>query len=80
LLRKEIGAATDSRSLPRKHTLANIFSRAVNKMLPIDDVVYIDYPHLTDELESINSIFHSYQRQKLENNFFDFDDLLIRKF
>jgi len=77
LLRKEIGAATISRSLPRKHTLANIFSRAVNKMLPIDDVVYDDYPHLIDELESINSIFHSYRRQKLENNFFDFDDLLI---
>lgn len=77
LLRKEISAATNSRSLPRKNTLANIFSRAVNKMLPIEDVVYDDYPHLIDELESINSIFHSYQRQKIENNFFDFDDLLI---
>ncbi|CAB1058780.1 ATP-dependent DNA helicase UvrD/PcrA, proteobacterial paralog [Olavius sp. associated proteobacterium Delta 1] len=77
LLRKEITQTTKNRSLPRKHTLANIFSRAVNKMIPIDDVVYDDYPHLTDELESINSIFHSYKRYKSENNFFDFDDLLI---
>jgi DNA helicase-2/ATP-dependent DNA helicase PcrA len=77
LLRKEIATATNSRSLPRKHTLANIFSRAVNKMIPIDDVVYDDYPHLSNELESINSIFHSYKRYKSENNFFDFDDLLI---
>jgi len=77
LLRKEISAATNSRSLPRKHTLANIFSRAVNKMIPIDDVVYDDYPHLSDEMEAINSIFHSYKRYKSENNFFDFDDLLI---
>ncbi len=77
LLRKEITAASKSRSLPRKHTLANIFSRAVNKMIPVDDVVYDDYPHLTDELEAINSIFYSYKRYKNENNFFDFDDLLI---
>jgi DNA helicase-2/ATP-dependent DNA helicase PcrA len=77
LLRKEITTATKSRSLPRKHTLANIYSRAVNKMIPIDDVVYDDYPHLVDELEAINSIFHSYKRYKSENNFFDFDDLLI---
>jgi DNA helicase-2/ATP-dependent DNA helicase PcrA len=77
LLRKEITAAAKSRSLPRKHTLANIYSRAVNKMIPIDDVVYDDYPHLTDELEAINSIFYSYKRYKSENNFFDFDDLLI---
>lgn len=77
LLRKELSTATKSRSLPRKHTLANIFSRAVNKMIPIDDVVYDDYPHLLEELESINDIFHSYKRYKSENNFFDFDDLLI---
>jgi DNA helicase-2/ATP-dependent DNA helicase PcrA len=77
LLRKETSAAAKNSSLPRKRTLANIFSRAVNKMIPIDDVVYDDYPHLTDELESINSIFHAYKRYKSENNFFDFDDLLI---
>ena len=77
LLRKEITPATKNRPLSRKHALANIFSRAVNKMIPIGDVVYDDYPHLTDELESINSIFHSYKRYKSENNFFDFDDLLI---
>jgi DNA helicase-2/ATP-dependent DNA helicase PcrA len=77
LLRKEVSAAAKNSSLPRKRTLANIFSRAVNKMIPIDDVVYDDYPHLTDELESINSIFHAYKRYKSENNFFDFDDLLI---
>ena len=77
MLRKEIGTTTQHRSLPRKHTLANIYSRAVNKMLPIDDVVYDDYPHLTSELEAISGIFRSYQRYKMENNFLDFDDLLV---
>ena len=77
MLRKDIGSAAKHRALPRKHTLANIFSRAVNKMIPIEDVVYDDYPHLTSELEAINSIFGLYKRYKIENNFFDFDDLLI---
>ena len=77
MLRKELGAQMQLASLPRKHTLANIFSRAVNKMLPIEDVVYDDYPHLTGELEAINSIFQSYQRYKSENSFLDFDDLLV---
>ncbi|MBT8367703.1 MAG: ATP-dependent helicase [Deltaproteobacteria bacterium] len=77
MLRKEMRTATKNRSLPRKHTLANIFSRAVNKMVPVEDVVYDDYPYLVTELESINSIFQSYKRNKSENNFFDFDDLLI---
>ena len=77
MLRKEISGANQNRSFPRKHTLANIFSRAVNKMIPIDDVVYDDYPHLTGELEAINSIFHSYKRYKRDHNFFDFDDLLV---
>ena len=77
MLRKEMSTAMINRSLPRKHTLANIFSRAVNKMIPIEDVVYDDYPHLATELESINSIFQSYKRYKSENNFFDFDDLLV---
>ncbi|UCD78053.1 MAG: ATP-dependent helicase [Desulfobacterales bacterium] len=77
MLRKEMSSAAQSRSLPRKHTLANIFSRAVNKMIPIEDVVYEDYPHLSAELDAVNSIFYSYRRYKSENNFFDFDDLLV---
>ena len=77
MLRKEAGDTATSQSLPRKHTLANIFSRAVNKMMPLEDVVYDDYPHLTGELEAIDKIFQAYHRYKKENNFLDFDDLLV---
>jgi len=77
MLRKDLSPAGSGLALPRKHTLANIFSKAVNKMIPIDDVVYDDYPHLTVELEAISSIYQSYTRYKSEHNFFDFDDLLV---
>ena len=77
ILRKESKTAVKQGAFPRKHLLANIFSRAVNKMIPIDDVVYDDYPHLVAELEAITGIFKAYRRHKKEQNFLDFDDLLI---
>jgi DNA helicase-2/ATP-dependent DNA helicase PcrA len=77
ILRKEIKAAVQERAFPRKHTIANIFSRAVNKMIPIEEVVYNDYPHLTTHLEDMISIFQAYRQHKREHNFLDFDDLLV---
>jgi len=77
LLRKETGAAAKQRSFPRKHTLANIFSRAVNKMISIEDVVYDNYPHLESDMEAIIGIHEGYRKYKREHHFFDFDDLLV---
>ena len=77
ILRKDLGAVAKHRSFPRKHTLANIFSRAVNKMISIEDVVYDNYPHLEPDLEAIVSIHQNYRSYKREHQFFDFDDLLV---
>ena len=77
ILRKEMGSVTKQRSFPRKRTLANIFSRAVNKMIPVEEVVYDDYPHLESDLEAMISIQREYKRYKREHHFFDFDDLLV---
>jgi DNA helicase-2/ATP-dependent DNA helicase PcrA len=77
ILRKEIHAGPKHRSFPRKHTLANIFSRAVNKMTTIEDVVYDDYAHLSSDMEVIAHIFQAYQNHKREHQLLDFDDLLV---
>jgi DNA helicase-2/ATP-dependent DNA helicase PcrA len=77
ILRKEINAGGGHRSFPRKHTLANIFSRAVNKMTTVEDVVYDDYSHLSADMEAIVGIFQAYQRHKSEHQLLDFDDLLV---
>jgi DNA helicase-2/ATP-dependent DNA helicase PcrA len=77
ILRKEIDAGRKHRSFPRKHTLANIFSRAVNKMATIEDVVYDDYSHLSSDMEAITHIFQAYQNHKREHQLLDFDDLLV---
>jgi DNA helicase-2/ATP-dependent DNA helicase PcrA len=77
LLRKELDSGVRQRSFPRKGALANIFSKAVNKVLPIDEVVYNDYPHFLPNLESIEHLQKMYAQRKQEHQFFDFDDLLI---
>ena len=77
ILRKEVDSGYKHRSFPRKHTLANIFSRAVNKMTTIEDVVYEDYPHLSVNVEAIVQVFQAYQRHKSDHQLLDFDDLLV---
>ncbi|MFC1829137.1 ATP-dependent helicase [Thermodesulfobacteriota bacterium] len=77
MLRKEMGFAAKTRSFPRKQTLANIFSRSINKVLTIEEIVSYDYPHFISELDAIVSLFDSYRRRKAETQFFDYDDLLV---
>jgi DNA helicase-2/ATP-dependent DNA helicase PcrA len=77
MIRKESGTATDERKLPRKATLANMFSRSINKALPIEDVVYDDYPHFGFQLDAISEIWNIYQQRKKEHDFCDYDDLLV---
>jgi len=77
LIRKEADGSSPGRRLPRKNTLADIFSRAVNKVLPLEDVVCADYPHFSDQMETLLSIFTEYSRRKREHHFLDYDDLLV---
>jgi len=77
MLRKEMGSVTKHRSFPRKQTLANIFSRAANKSLSIEDVLENDYSHFSHYLEIIISLHQAYKRRKAEHMFCDYDDLLL---
>ena len=77
MMRKEMTGISKSGSLPRKQTLANIFSRAVNKDMSVEDIVLNDYPQFIRHLDAIQEISNAYQRQKAEHNFMDYDDLLI---
>ena len=76
MLRKEMDLATKQRAFPRKSSLANIFSKAVNKVIPIEDVVYDDYPHFLDNIDAIVELHKAYETRKREHHFLDFDDLL----
>ncbi len=75
LIRKEL--TPDNQKLPRKATLANIFSRSINKNLPLEDVVYDDYPHFEHQLDDLQKIWKLYGQRKREHYFCDYDDLLV---
>jgi DNA helicase-2/ATP-dependent DNA helicase PcrA len=77
LLRKDLGAAVKGRPLPRKSTLADLFSRAVNKVLSIEEVMEADSPHLLEHLEVITAVGEAYDARKREHHFLDYDDLLV---
>lgn len=77
MIRKELGTTDDERKLPRKSTLANIFSRSINKVIPIEEVIYDDYPHFGYQMDTILEIWNLYQQRKREHYFFDYDDLLV---
>ncbi len=77
MLRKEMGFVTKYRSFPRKRTLATIFSKAVNKVLPIEEVIFNDYSHFTPFLDGIMELQQAYGKRKAEHSFLDFDDLLV---
>ena len=77
LLRKELRPATQQRSFPRRKTLADIFSRAVNKTLSLEEVIEYDYPHFESHLETISRLYQLFKIRKQEHHFLDYDDLLI---
>jgi len=77
ILRKEMQPETKHRSFPRKKTLADIFSRAVNKDLAIEEIINTDYPHFAAYLNVINQLHNQFETRKREHHFLDYDDLLV---
>ena len=69
LLRKELQPATKHRSFPRRKTLADIFSRAVNKGLSLEEVLENDYPHFETHMETIGQLYRLFEIRKQENRF-----------
>jgi DNA helicase-2/ATP-dependent DNA helicase PcrA len=77
LLRTRMGLNLKRRRFPRKRTIATIFSRAVNKVAPIEEVILEDYPHFLKETMDLLRLYKTYQAYKRENLLMDYDDLLI---
>ena len=77
LLRTRRKLDTRERRFPRKQTLLDIFSRAVNTAQTIQDVLKEEYPHFEELLEDIQQLHTAYEEYKAGHNLMDYDDLLI---
>jgi DNA helicase-2/ATP-dependent DNA helicase PcrA len=78
LLRKQMGFAAKDRHFPRKRTVGAIFSMAVNKVVPIPDVLEREYPQHLDEGEDLEQLFRAFEQFKRERHLLSYDDLLTR--
>ncbi len=78
IIRKEILNTVKHASFPKKQTLANIFSKAANKVLTIEDIVLNDYIHFSEHMGMIKKIYKEYIKRKSMHSYMDYDDLLIR--
>ncbi|MFQ5904190.1 MAG: UvrD-helicase domain-containing protein, partial [Candidatus Binatia bacterium] len=77
LIRTEMGLNTKERRFPRKQTVAEIYSMALNKQWTIPDLIEKDYPHLYDSLEDLLRLFERYVEYKKGKALLDYDDLLV---
>jgi DNA helicase-2/ATP-dependent DNA helicase PcrA len=77
LLRHEVHVAHKTVRFPRKETLADLFSRAVNRGEDVASAVERDAPHFLYCLDDILAIHRLYGKAKRDRNLMDYDDLLV---
>ena len=77
LVRGELGLERTDRRVPRKETLAVIYSRAVNGARPLREMLERDFPWCAGDLEALRAVFRAYSERKRLQHVLDYDDLLL---
>jgi DNA helicase-2/ATP-dependent DNA helicase PcrA len=77
LVRGELGILSGERRLPKKSTLAALYSRTVNTGVPLADVMLETTPWCADRVDEVASLFTAYMARKRSLGLLDFDDLLL---
>jgi DNA helicase-2/ATP-dependent DNA helicase PcrA len=78
LLRTELGLNNKDKRFPRKQTVAEIFSMAVNKQMTVPDLLEREYPHLYESLDDLLRLYERYTDYKTTKTLLDYDDLLTK--
>lgn len=78
LLRTEMGLNNKDKRFPRKQTVAEIFSMAVNKQTTVADLIDREYPHLYESLDDLLRLYERYANYKATKTLVDYDDLLTK--
>jgi DNA helicase-2/ATP-dependent DNA helicase PcrA len=77
LLRSRAGLDRKDRRFPRKQTILEVLSMAVNRSMPVPEVIADGWPHLLDHLDDLIRLGEQYTRYKRERGLVDYDDLLV---
>jgi DNA helicase-2/ATP-dependent DNA helicase PcrA len=76
-LASALGLREQHRHFPRKQTIAEIFSKAVNRAETLEEVLQREYDHFLQYQGELAEIRERYGLYKRQNHVMDFDDLLL---
>ncbi len=77
LVRQEVHGSQRTARFPKKETLAELISRAVNREESLEDAVAREAPHFLYCLDGILEVQRLYAAAKRDRNLMDYDDLLV---
>lgn len=77
LLKSSLGLTGRDLQFPSKRVVISMISGAVNKSLPLDDLVFNHYVHLSEHVEELLKLQQAYQEFKFTHGLMDYDDLLV---
>src|SRR3954452_10660040 len=78
LVRSDLGlGSTASRRFPRKATLLDVYSRAVNTAQPLSAVLAESVPWAAGRVDEVAAVCRAYVARKRALGLLDFDDLLL---
>lgn len=77
LLKSSLNFSGAGQKFPSKRLIVSTMSRAVNKAVPLSELIADQYWHLQEYIEEILIIKDHYQKFKLEHGLMDYDDLLV---
>jgi DNA helicase II / ATP-dependent DNA helicase PcrA len=76
LLKSSLELGGKGRQFPSKRIIINMISGAVNKSMALEDLVYAQYAHLSENLGDILNLQSHYIDFKRDHGLMDYDDLL----
>jgi DNA helicase-2/ATP-dependent DNA helicase PcrA len=77
LVRSDLGILSGERRLPKKATLAALYSRSVNTGIPLREVMNDVTPWCIEHFDDVASLFRAFVARKQALGLLDFDDLLL---
>ena len=77
LIRTRMKLDTKERRFPKKETIYDLYSRSVNMVMPMKQLLASDYPHYLELEADIAGIHSAYGEYKRLHNLMDYDDLLL---
>jgi DNA helicase-2/ATP-dependent DNA helicase PcrA len=77
ILKSSLSLAGAGKRFPTKRVILNMISKAVNRSMDLESLLYDEYEHLDEFLGDIILLRDHYAKFKFDHGLMDYDDLLI---